>query len=310
MSSISRLPGMDHDHYEFQSIVERPALRWPGGCPVAFCLLISVEHFDWIPPEGAVFSSPTGLPQGMVQPPEIRPYTQRQYGNRVGVFRLMEVLDRHGVRATMAIDATTAALCPTIVAEAKKRRWEFIAHGVAVTQMVSSSMTDKQEQNYIREAIMGVAAATGEAPIGWLAPEYSESTRTPRLLAEAGIRYLCDWPNDEQPYFMRAGATNLVSLPVLLDLDDVIAHSVRHVPIMRYARLAKEAFDRLYEDGRTSGRLMVLNIHPWLMGHPFRSKYFDEIITYVVNRKDVWVATGSEIAQWFERQRGATTESH
>src|SRR3989304_6281598 len=159
--AVGRVPGMDHDHYPFSAIVDRPPLKWPAGRRVAFCLLVSVEHFDWIPAEDAFFASPTGLPHGRIQPPELRPYTQRQYGNRVGVFRLMDILDRHQLRATMAIDATAASLCPEIVSEAKKRNWEFICHGVSVTRMVTSKMTEDQERTYIAQAMGGVAGAGG-----------------------------------------------------------------------------------------------------------------------------------------------------
>jgi peptidoglycan/xylan/chitin deacetylase (PgdA/CDA1 family) len=160
-------------------------------------------------------------------------------------------------------------------------------------------MTEQEERAYIRESVGVVAEVSGAQPVGWHGPEYRASTRTPNLLAEAGIRYVCDWPNDEQPYIMRVADGSLVSIPVLLDLDDVISHYVRHVPIMRYGQLLKEAFDILRRDGQESGRLMAITLHPWLMGQPFRVRYLDEALAYICGSGDVWRATGREVLDWY-----------
>jgi hypothetical protein len=115
---------------------------------------------------------------------------------------------------------------------------------------------------------------------------------------------VCDWPNDEQPYRMKLSSGSLVSLPILLDLDDVVRHHVRHVPIMRYGQLLKEAFDGLRHSGRTSGRLMTINVHPWLIGQPFRIPYLDDALAYIRGSGDVWNATGGEIVDWYTRSGG------
>jgi peptidoglycan/xylan/chitin deacetylase (PgdA/CDA1 family) len=175
----------------------------------------------------------------------------------------------------------------------------LICHGMAVKRMITSRMSEREEEDYIQAAVNAVAQASGMRPAGWLGPEYSASTRTPELLARAGIRYVCDWPNDEQPYRMNVPSRTLVSLPVLLDLDDVISHYVRHVPIMRFGRMLKEAFEGLRQSGQTSGRLMVLNVHPWLTGQPFRIKYLDDALAHVCESGDVWKATGREIVEWY-----------
>ena len=263
MSQV-RQPGMDHSYYDYSPLVDRPPLAWPNGQKVALCVIVALEHFDWLPPSGAYSLAPSGVPFSSPFP-NIRTYSHYQYGVRVGIFRVMEVLDRYGIRGTLAIDATVAEQFPLVVEEAQRRGWEFIAHGRAVTQMVTSRMTEEEERRYIETSVDALRGATGERPVGWLGPEYGESVRTPELLARAGLRYTCDWPNDEQPYLMKVSAGMLMSLPILLDLDDVISHYVRHVPIMRYGRLLKEAFDGLYADGSRTGRLMAMNIHPWLI---------------------------------------------
>jgi allantoinase len=294
--------GMDNPYYEFSAIKDRPPLCWPDDRPVALSVIVSAEHYDWSVPPGAYATSPGGIPFQHGALTDVRTYTHREYGNRVGIFRVMETLDKHGIRATLAIDATVAAQYPIVVEHGRKRGYEFICHGMAVTRMITSRMTEDEERAYIWTALNTVARASGTQPAGWLGPEYSASTRTPDLLAEAGIRYVCDWPNDEQPYRMKGSRGSLISLPVLLDLDDVVSHHVRHVPIMRYGQLLKEAFDGLRQAGRTSGRLMIINVHPWLSGQPFRIPYLDDALAYICGSGDVWKATGREIVDWYGQQ--------
>jgi allantoinase len=294
-----RVPGMDNPYYEFSAIDDRPPLVWPGSQAVALCVIVSAEHYDWSSPPGAYSVSPSGIPFQHGAMTDVRTYTHRAYGNRVGIFRIMETLDRYGIRATLAIDATVAEQYPILVEAARARDWELIAHGTAVTRMITSRMTEAEERDYLGTTLKAVAQAAGEQPTGWLSPEYSASTRTPELLAQLGVRYVCDWPNDEQPYQMTVSSGVLVSLPVLLDLDDVVSHYVRHVPITRYGRLLKEAFEGLRDSGQASGRLMVMNIHPWLMGQPFRIKYLDDALAHICGSGEVWKATGREIVDWY-----------
>jgi allantoinase len=300
---------MDNPYYDYSAIEHRPRLVWPDDRPVALCVIVSAEHYDWSLPADAYSVSPAGIPFQPGSATDVRSYTHREYGNRVGIFRIMEILDRHEIRATLAIDATVAEQYPILVEAARERGWEFACHGTAVTRMVTSRMSEAEEHDYIQTARQAVARASGEQPLGWLGPEYSASVRTPELLARAGFRYVCDWPNDEQPYSMHVSQGTLVSLPVLLDLDEVVSHYVRHVPITRFALLLKEAFDGLRDAGRSSGRLMVINVHPWLMGQPFRARHFDDALAHICSSGDVWKATGREIVEWYLTNSAGSTGS-
>ena len=298
-----RQPGMDHEYYEWTPIATRTPLRWPEGARVALCVVVSLEHYEWEPPAEA-YTSPT-MPGG-VGPnpfPDICNVSHREYGNRVGIFRVMSVLDKHDIRATVAVDAAIAERCPFLIEECQKRGWEFISHGMTVNRMITSSMSEDEERQYISTAIEAIKKATGTRPAGWLGPEYGESMRTPRLLAEAGLKYVCDWPNDEQPYPMRGTSGSFFFLPMFLDLDDVLAGWTRHAPIMEWSRQVGEAFDGLYRDGRENGRLMVLNLHPWFIGQPYRIKYLDRALAHISNQQRVWKATGQEIVDWYAASR-------
>jgi peptidoglycan/xylan/chitin deacetylase (PgdA/CDA1 family) len=292
---------MDHDHYVWSPITSRGSFRWPGDARLAICVIVNLEHLEWRPPDGS-YQSPSIA--GGLQPrpfPDYVRFSHREYGHRVGIFRVLDVLEHSGITPTVAMDALTAEHYPYLVRHCLARKCEIIGHGISVSRMLTSRMSEPEEREYIQRAVATLQRATGKAPKGWFSPEYGESARTPQLLAEAGIQYVCDWTNDEQPYAMNTSQGSLSALPILLDLDDVNALWDRQVAIDRYAELLQESFEALYRDGANSGRLLVLNLHPWLIGQPFRIRYLGEALRKIVRRQGVWCATGSEIIEWFRR---------
>jgi allantoinase len=292
--------GMDHDHYDWSPLSRRGELQWPEA-RVAVCVLINLEHTEWLPPPDSV--QVTSTAPGMIP----RPYpdyarlTHREYGHRVGVFRVMNVLEAYGITPTVAMDALTAEHYPYLVRYCLEHGCEIIGHGVAATRMITSKMSEADEQAYIRDTIATLKRATGKAPLGWLSPEYAQSTRTPQLLAKAGIRYVCDWVNDEQPYRMHTPEGELFALPILLELDDAHAMWERRVPVERYGTLVKDSFRRLYRDGAQNGRLLVLHLHPWLIGQPFRIRYLDDALKFITRHQGAWVTNGATIIDWFRQ---------
>lgn len=293
---------VEHGYYAPAPMVERAPLRWPNGARLALALVVSVEFYELQPAPGAFI--PPNLPGGFGRGPypDFRNYTHRDYGPRVGLFRLMELLGAKGIRATAAIDGRTAIERPVVVEYCRRHGWEIAAHGRAVTDVISSHMSEDEERAYIRASLAAVSRAAGVAPRGWHSAEYGESHRTVRLLAESGIEYVLDWPNDEQPYVMDADGLHLLALPMSVDLDDVIAHWQHKVSMPRWRRAVTEAVDRLRADGERSARLLILNLHPWLIGQAFRSTYLAEVLDHVLACRDVWVATAGEIATAFRGQ--------
>jgi allantoinase len=280
--------GMDHDHYDWSPLnARRPVLAWPGGARVAVCVVVSLEHMEWSRPAGAyqVPNLAGGYGQGPF--PDVTAWSHREYGHRVGIFRVLDALDAHGVEPTIAMDALTAEHYPFLVRHCRGRGDEIIGHGVSVNRMITSRMSEDEERQYIRGAIDSLTRAFGAPPRGWLGPEYGESTRTPALLAEAGIQYVCDWVNDEQPYALRVPRGELYALPVSLPLDDVHALWDRRVDVDRYGRMIEETFDVLHRDGERGGRLLVLRLHPWLIGQPFRIGVLETALRHIVSREGV-----------------------
>jgi peptidoglycan/xylan/chitin deacetylase (PgdA/CDA1 family) len=293
--------GMDHAHYTWSPLIKRGVLRWPEQARVAFCVIVNLEHMEWYPPPGS-YQVPTlagGL--GPRSFPDYPRLTHREYGHRVGVFRTIAILKAHGITPTVAMDTLTAEHYPYLVRYCLQQGCEIIGHGISVSQMITSQMTEQEERDYIRQSIDTLTRATGKPPVGWFGPEYGESPRTPQLLAQAGIRYVCDWANDEQPYPLTTRQGDCFALPILLELDDIHALWDRQVPIDRYAALLQESFEGLYQDGAHTGRLLVLNLHPWLIGQPFRISYLHDALGCMMRRQGVWAATGAAIIDWYQQ---------
>lgn len=292
---------MDHGHYRWSPIVSRDPLRWPDRARVAVAFVVGLGHFEADLAPGALDPPTHRSPLRMMPPPDYPTVTHREYGHRVGIFRLFDLLDAHALRATAAIDALTAQGYPRLVTECRRRGWDVMAHGVGQRRAITAEMSEADERAYIRGALDAVAGAVGAMPRGWLGPEQSESTRTPALLSELGVDYVCDWANDDQPYLIGPAGRPLVSVPLMQEISDVSLHWNRRVTMARWAEVVCEAFDTLYREGAESGRLFVLPLHPWCIGQPFRVRYLQQVLAHIGQHDEVWATTGAEIATWYRQ---------
>jgi allantoinase len=299
----------DRVYHEDSMIVRRPPLAWPGGHRAAFSVVVCAEYYELQPPADAFV--PPNVPGGFGRAPypDVRAFSQREYGNRVGIFRVMEALDKHRIRPTAAADAVICTQYPYLIEQFQKRNWEIAGHGYSLTRVISNRMSEEQERNYIRASLDAVEKACGTRPNGWHGPEYGESERTPALLAEFGVKYVLDWPNDEQPYLMSTPSGSIVSIPMALELDDVITHYHRRIGLARWRQAVAEALDQLLADGDAGGRQLVLALHPWLIGHPHRIGYFEDVLADAASRKDLWITTTGEIADFYLNQPAYTSQT-
>jgi len=276
----------------------RTQLTWPDGQSLTVCVLVSLNHMEWEPPEGSFQSHNLAGGLGRRPAPDYARLTHRDYGHRVGIFRVLDVLEKHGVPITLAMDALTAEHYPYLVRHSLDRGAELVGHGISASQMISSRMDEADERAYIRTVLSALEGASGERPRGWFGTEYGESFRTPALLADEGIEFVFDWVNDEQPYKMTTPSGELYALPIMLELDDVHALSDRRVGLDRYERLLVEATEVLAHDGATNARALVVHIHPWLMGQPFRIGALDRALGAMLARPDVAAAQASTVIEW------------
>ena len=179
--------GMDQDFYPWSPIVTRPILRWPHNARVALAVIVNLEHWDWeVPPDTPLAVSPLGGPEGLWTGnppnnrfPDIGGYGNHEYGNRVGIFRVLGVLDKYGIKPTLALDKAVADHYPFLVNAGLKRDAEFVAHGLSRRRIIHIGMSEDQERQYICSSIEAVEKATGKRPAGWSGPDFQETPNTP-----------------------------------------------------------------------------------------------------------------------------------
>lgn len=296
----------DNPYTTWSPIVSRPRLAWPDDARIALGVMITLETMAWYPEPGTVLPSLVARvrPGAYPSTPDIHSISQWEYGNRVGVFRVVEVLRRHGIRPLVAIDAVVAERSPYLVDHLRDAGAEFVGHGISADRTISEAMPADAERALITETIRRLSAATGATVRGWHGSEYGESTRTVRLLAEAGLDYVLDWPNDEQPSPMQVPQGRMLNLPVAVELDDLFATYDHHITVHELERVTADYADRLHRDGADTGRLLLLNVHPWLTGQPFRIRSFERSIDHICALPGIWKATGSEIADWYRTATG------
>ncbi|MFQ5830268.1 MAG: polysaccharide deacetylase family protein [Candidatus Methylomirabilia bacterium] len=279
---------------DYVPINARPALSLPEGARLAVYCLVAVEEWPLDAPiPRAALTPPAGGP-GPV--PDVPNWAWHEYGMRVGFWRLKAVLDRHGVRATVALNASVCRSYPPIVEAALAAGWELMGHGLI--QKAMSRVED--ERATIRETIRLIRDASGKAPRGWVGPGLIETWETADLLAEEGIEYCLDWVLDDQPVELRVrSGRRLVAIPYTLEVNDSPLFMVQHHPPQEFLRRATEQFDTLYAEGRESARVMAMGVHPFLMGVPHRIRYLDQALEHMRRQAGVLFWTGSEILDWY-----------
>lgn len=300
LSYPHRKRGMDHDFYDWSILFRRPRVEWPGGARVALWVVPSLE---WFPLDmGAAPFRPIG---GMERPyPDYWNYTHREYGNRVGVFRLMKVLDELGIRATAAVNAAVCERYPAVIEAGRARGWEFVAHGLHMGRIHHAALAREEEARIVGEAVATVRRLAGQPVRGWLSPANSESLQTLDLLGEHGIEYVCDWVNDDLPYRMRPEGARLFSMPYAHDLSDTTIIWQYHHTAEEFRQQIQDQFDLLYrEAARSGGRILAVSLHPWIIGQPHRIQALRQALGYITSRAGVWAATGSEILGAFKAQQ-------
>jgi peptidoglycan/xylan/chitin deacetylase (PgdA/CDA1 family) len=278
--------------YDYFPYVGRPKITWPGGARVAFWVAPNIEFYELDPP---VNPSRAAWPRPA---PDVAAYAQRDYGNRAGHWRMMEALDRCGVRGSVSLNVAVCEHHPEIIEACKERNWEFFSHGIYNTRYCYG-MDEAQERAIIEDAFETVEKHTGQKIAGWLAPALTHTERTMDLLAEYGVKYTCDLFCDDQPQPVKVEKGRFISLPYSLEMNDIIVYNVNRQAPRRYTEMLKANFDRLYQEGADSGVVMCIPLHAYAVGQPHRIDAFVEALEYITGHDGVWVATGREIAEWY-----------
>jgi allantoinase len=280
--------------FDYSLISRRPRLEWPNRARVALWVVPNIEFF-------ALDERPGGLPPGKI--PDITTWTVRDYGNRVGISRVMKVLDRYGIRATVALNSDICLHHPAIIEEGCARKWEWMGHNQSNTRRLNEVPPD-EEIEIIRQTLATIERASGVRPVGWLGSGLQETWSTLDHLAAEGCEYVADWgANDDQPYVMTLeDGKQLISVPYSWDINDKQAFERRYVSTPEFQNIICRQFDVLYREGAESGRVMHIALHPYIIGLPYRIDALDASLDYICGHEGVWLATGSEIARHFRSQ--------
>jgi len=276
--------------FPYLPIIKRPPLRWPGDARIAFWIVPNIEFFS-------LETRPGGIGPGKI--PDIPTWALRDYGNRVGVFRVMEVLDRYKVRATVALNSDICDHHPEIIEEGNKRRWEWMGHNQSNSRRLNEIPTE-DEPAVIHATLDTIERVAGVRPKGWLGSGLQETWNTLDHLAAAGLDYVADWgPNDDQPYLMQVAEKNLVSVPYSYAINDKHALEAANLTTKEFRDIICDQFDTLYRESSQIARVMHIAVHPYLTGLPYRIAALDSALEHICGHSGVWLATGSEIASHY-----------
>lgn len=276
--------------YDYWPYRDRPKVVWPGGKKLAFWIAPNIEYYEFNPPKNP-------LRPGWPKPaPEVVGYSQRDWGNRVGHWRLMELMDRYGMRGSISLSTALIDHHPEIIEACVARNWEFFSHGIYNTRY-SYDMDEAQERAMIEDSIKTIQAATGQRIRGYLAPALTHTERTFELLGEYDFWYSCDLFQDDQPQPLKTRQGKVVSMPYSLEVNDVITYGALAMDPWRYADILKRHFDQLLEEGETSGTVMCIPLHAYLVGQSHRIRPFEAALKHIADHSDdVWITTAAEIA--------------
>lgn len=293
---------LPRERVPYSAIVDRPRLELPGGGRLAVWTIVNVEEWSIERPmPRAVLPPPSSQPAGQALLPDLPNWAWHEYGMRVGFWRFVEVLKKHGVRATLAINGSVCRSYPRVASAALEAGWEFMGHGY-----IQRPMHHVEDQRLaIRQTIDEIKAFTGRAPRGWESPGLTETYDTIDWLAEAGIEYVADWVLDDQPCVIQTSSRPVVSVPYTVEMNDISMMVLQNHPSSEWLRRGIDQFDRLYAEGEKSARVMAISIHPYITGVPHRIGYLERLYEYIVQRPGVLLWTGEEILDWYTDARRA-----
>jgi allantoinase len=276
----------------FDPIVGRKKQTLPDGARMAVWVIVNVEEWDIQKTMPRTVLTP---PAGGSPMPDIPNWAWHEYGNRVGFWRLLEILDTLKITAALAINGTAIKAYEPISRAAIERKWEFIGHGLTQTNMQHV----KNEREDIIQTRAAIERITGRRPRGWLGPGLTETWETPDLLIEEGFDYVCDWVLDDQPVWLKTRTKPILNVPYTQECNDVAMMLIQHHAATEYRNRAIDQFNQIYSDSADSARIMALVVHPYIMGAPHRSRYFREALEHIRAHKDVVFWTGERIHDWF-----------
>jgi allantoinase len=280
------------DRIAYSAIVDRPKLALPDGARLAVWTIVNVEEWSI---ERNMPRTVLPPPYGQPLQPDLPNWAWHEYGMRVGYWRLVEVLKKFGLKATLAINGSVCTSYPRVAEAALEAGWEFMGHGYIQRPMHHV----EDQKKAIADTIAAIRQFTGKAPRGWESPGLTETYDTIDWLAEAGIEYIADWVLDDQPVRIRTATKPVVSVPYTVEMNDIAMMVLQQHPSEEWLRRGIDHFDRLHAEGEAGARVMAISVHPYITGVPHRIGYLERLYEYILQRPGVKLWTGEQILDWF-----------
>jgi len=277
-----------HGRYDYSAIVRRADYSWPGGARLAIHLALNVEHFAFGEGLGNDYAAPHPHPN-------TRSYAWRDYGNRVGAWRLLELAEDLKLPYAILLNTELYDYCPELIAAFRARGDEMVGHGRTNSER-QADMDEAKERTCIGEATAAIERHEGRRPSGWLAPYISQTARSLELLKEAGYRYMMDWPLDDQPVWFRTERGPILSIPYAHDLNDSLECVSRKTPASLFCDYLVDQFDEMLEESKRRPLVMPIVLHSFVLGQPYRLRQFRRVMQHILNhRAGVWITRPGEI---------------
>lgn len=274
---------------------EQAPLRWPGGKTCAVWIAPNLEYYELDPP-------PHPRRKSWAKPhPDVVGYSHRDHANRVGHWRMADVMSKHGFPGSVSLSVALCDHIPQVVEDGVNRGWEFFSHGIYNTRY-AYDMDEAQERAIIEDSIKTVQKATGQRIRGWLAPALTHTVRTMDLIAEYGLDYTCDLYHDDRPGEVHTQSGRLISMPYSLEVNDHYGFFIYNMSPREYARTLIAQFDRLAREGESSGTVMCVPLHSYLIGQPHRIGPFEDVLRHIAADGRAWITTAGQIADHYKSQ--------
>lgn len=284
----------------YSPIVERAPLKLPGGARVVVWPIVNVEVWDI---GRAMPRQVLPPPTGVTQLPDVPHWSWHEYGMRVGFWRIKEMWDSLGIRASIFINGRVCLDYPPVARAALDAKWEFVGH--SYDQRPTHQEPDQKAT--IERTVNAIRDFTGKPPVGWLAPGLTETLDTPDLLAEAGIRYIADWVLDDEPVTLKTRSGSIVALPYTVELNDIPMMMVQHHESAHWEQRCMDHFERIYAESSSRAKVMAVSIHPYISGVPHRIKYVERVFSFLKKQEGVVFWTGDEILSWYDASGRASS---
>ena len=282
--------------YPYLPITQRKPFQWPNGARVALWVIPNIEFFHLDDPMPG--NSNERIPRAHAKIPAVRNWVLRDYGNRVGIWRFMDVMSRYGIRGTVALNSEICDHHPQIMEAAMKLDWEFIGH-CQTNAVRLNEMEPEREHEAIRDTLERIRKTTGKKPVGWLGAGLAETWSTLEFLIEEGCIYVGDWASDDVPFRMNVGGKTIFSIPYTLHCNDTVQFFDQKASAEEFGQALRNQFDWLYQESAAVPRVMAIALHPFVSGAAYRIGAVDKALEYICSHDGVWLATGEEIIRHY-----------